>query len=363
MPLRVGSEFFRAPSGRRASAGRVLIVGLLGFGLWTLFDANQLYHNALNAPIGTRRTVSIEILRPLAAVTNALGLSGPVNAADRAFGRRNTSADSALPPPPSYPVSARPPNDVSPNGIAPRPHTRPGALPPPPAPPRVWPPPILQPTAAHPLVMLDIGDSIGEDLGFGLGDLFGGDPDVKVVQKGMESTGLVSTENINWPVALGQYLRQYHPGAVVVMMGANDDQGLLTPSGGAAAPLSPEWDRLYKERIAYLMDESVASGAHVFWVGLPPLQSSAVNSAFALGLNSLIQQEVATHSGVTYFSSWGVLAGPHGSFVQYKTIDGSVQQIRYSDGVHLAPAGWDLLANALLQPMQRAWHVNLHAST
>jgi len=28
--------------------------------------------------------------------------------------------------------------------------------------------------------------------------------------------------------------------------------------------------------------------------------------------------------------------------------------------VHLLPAGYDLLAKALVQPMQRAWHVNLH---
>jgi hypothetical protein len=56
-----------------------------------------------------------------------------------------------------------------------------------------------------------------------------------------------------------------------------------------------------------------------------------------------------------------VLAGPHGSFVQYKEVDGRVQQIRYSDGVHLAPTGWDLLASALLGPMQRAWHIELHA--
>jgi hypothetical protein len=28
--------------------------------------------------------------------------------------------------------------------------------------------------------------------------------------------------------------------------------------------------------------------------------------------------------------------------------------------VHLLPAGYDLLAKALVQPMERAWNVNLH---
>ena len=47
-------------------------------------------------------------------------------------------------------------------------------------------------------------------------------------------------------------------------------------------------------------------------------------------------------------------------FEVYKKINGSEVAVRSTDGIHLDPAGWDLLADALLKPMEQAWHVNLH---
>ena len=55
--------------------------------VWLLFDASQLYHSAEAGQIGVRRTVAVSILRPIAAISNALRISGPVNAADSALGR------------------------------------------------------------------------------------------------------------------------------------------------------------------------------------------------------------------------------------------------------------------------------------
>lgn len=356
---------------KRASAGRVIGVGLLCFGLWTLFDANQLYQNALSSPFGTRRSVALSVLRPLKDVTNALRISGPVNAADSALGRGGEETISTLPPlPPTGTRPARrPPNDADQNGIAPRPHTNlgqrgAGGPTPPPPPPPAGPPPLRQPSRAHPLVMLDIGDSIGEDLGFGLGDVFAHDPYVKVIQKGMVDTGLAhpfGTAGYNWPVELETFIHQYHPGVVVMMMGANDDQTLALANGSGIPTTSPQWDAVYRHRMLLLMAEATASGAHVIWVGLPPVQNSAVNPAFARHVNSIAQSLAQTTPGVTYVSSWSLLAGPQGQFVQYKDVDGTDQQIRYSDGVHLAPAGWDLLASYLLQPMRQSLHIRLHA--
>jgi hypothetical protein len=348
---------------KRASAARALAVGLLCFGIWTVFDANQLYHNALGSPFGTRRTVSLTILRPIKDLTNALGLSGPVNAADSALNRDGASSSATLP---TLPVFAgdgvRPPNDAGVNGIAPMPHSgsghaAPGVTPPPSA----WPPPVAQPTLSHPLVMLDIGDSIGEDLGYGLAAVFGGDPYVDLIQKGQVDTGLSRPSYFNWPAALEADLKQYRPGVVIIMMGANDDSALELANGGSVAVGTPQWDAQYRHRILLLLAEAVSTGAHVLWVGLPPVQNSAVTPAFAQHVNALAQQLANSTPGASYVPSWSLLAGPNGQFVQYKQVDGSIQQIRYSDGVHLAPAGWDLLASYLLDPMAHLWHVNLHA--
>lgn len=356
---RVPRNVYRQPSGRRFSAGRALAVGLICFALWTLFDANQLYHNAMSSPFGARRTVSLTILRPLAAVANALKVSGPVNAADSALGRNTAASSRTLPTVPV--VAVRPPNNAGVSGLPPRPHTRSGqsivtTLP------VIGPPALAQPTVRHPLVLLDIGDSIGEDLGMGLGDVFSGDPYVRVLEKAVIDTGLGRPDYYNWPAELAAELRKYHPGAVVVMMGANDNQALITASGKGVPVGTARWNTLYAERIDLVMSEVTSSGAHLLWVGLPPLASPAVGSAFARKLNAMAEKAALSHPGVSYVSSWSVLGGPKGSFVQYKRVNGSIQQIRYSDGVHLAPAGWDLLASYLLGPMTREWGVRLHAA-
>jgi lysophospholipase L1-like esterase len=63
---------------------------------------------------------------------------------------------------------------------------------------------------------------------------------------------------------------------------------------------------------------------------------------------------------VAYFPAAKVLSSKTGGFTEYLSVNGSWEQIRSSDGVHLLPPGYDLLAQALVQPMQLAWHVDLH---
>ena len=51
-------------------------------------------------------------------------------------------------------------------------------------------PGLRQPTAARPLTILDVGDSLGEDLGLGLGYTLGTNPLVHLVQAGYGSSGI-----------------------------------------------------------------------------------------------------------------------------------------------------------------------------
>ncbi|MGH9295716.1 MAG: SGNH/GDSL hydrolase family protein, partial [Acidimicrobiales bacterium] len=347
----------------KATAGRALGVGLICFALWTLFDANQLYHSALAGPEGARRSAAVAVLRPIAAVANALHLSGLVNFGDWALGHSNGPAGTYTVPTLPPPVEPRGPNNVSPSGLAPHPHLRGPGLPivpvgpaHPTSPPLV---PLAAPTLAHPLTILDIGDSVGEDLGLGLGDILGSDRYVNVVQKGVEATGLARPDYYNWPVTLEEELRKYHPGAVVVMLGANDDQALN--SNGRFEPLgSAAWLSAYRSRVALIMEEALVARAPVLWVGLPPMSGSNVSSAFARQVNAIFKTVAREHKGVTYVPSWDILANRKGGFTLYKVIGGSETQIRSADGVHLYPAGYDLLARSLVAPMERAWGVNLH---
>jgi hypothetical protein len=338
-------------------------VALVCFGLWTLLDANQLYQSAKNGGAdGTRRTVSMAVLRPIAAVANALHLSGLVSWGDSALNQSGApgSAQNQNLPTPVVALPLRAPVTQLPDGQIYRPHGKyvglRGATP------AFTLSAIPPPTRASPLTILDIGDSIGEDLGFGLGDLFSGDGYVHLLQKAEVDTGLANPAYYNWPGHLEEYLIKYHPDAVVVMIGANDDRN-LDVNKASVAPGTTGWVTAYTAVVDIVMEESVAAGAHVVWVGLPPMGGGNITNAFVTRVNAIFRAQARRVPGITYVPSWSLFAGPKGKFEVYKKIDGSEVAVRSTDGLHLDPAGWDLLADALVRPMQQAWHINLHAAS
>ena len=350
---------------RFASAGRCLAVGLVCFGIWLLFDANQLYLSARAGPFGTRRTVAMDVLRPLAWISNTFGLSSIVDGVDDAL-HRNVGGVAGIGPNfnPVVPTTTQP----AATGLGPPylalPHnpTRTSVPLPPPPPPRPRPssslPPLTQPTASHPLVMLDIGDSLGEDFGYGLSDQFGGDPYVTVDQEAQVDTGLADPAYYDWPAQLNVYLKQFHPKVVVMMFGGNDDQNFIQNNRFVAFG-SALWRTDYGERVAQMMDEATAAGARVFWVGMPPMAPPGLSPAMRK-IDAVDQHQAARHPGVTYFSCWKMFANSAGQFTAYVNgPNGQPILARYSDGVHFTPGGYDLLARAVVNPMQRAWHIHL----
>ena len=71
----------------RAPWQRVLRICVAAFLLWLLLDAPTLQHNAQVSPVGTRRTVALDLLGPIAATSRALQVSHIVSWTDEATGR------------------------------------------------------------------------------------------------------------------------------------------------------------------------------------------------------------------------------------------------------------------------------------
>jgi hypothetical protein len=206
--------------------------------------------------------------------------------------------------------------------------------------------------------MLDIGDSLGEDFGFGLADQFGGDPLVTVDQEAQVDTGLARPDYYDWPAQLQVYLRQYHPKVVVMMFGGNDAQNFIQENKVVVFGTA-RWRTDYGERVAQMMDEATEAGARVFWVGMPPMADPGLSSSMHQE-DAIYQQQAATHPGVTYFSDWRLFSNSAGRYSAYVNGPGGQPILaRYSDGVHFTPGGYDLLASAVVSPMQRTWHIHL----
>ncbi len=211
-------------------------------------------------------------------------------------------------------------------------------------------PPLPQPTAARPIKILVIGDSLGEDLGIGLRDLLGQQPNVRLYTDAVGSTGLVDTAYYNWPTVLAQELQRDRPELVLALFGGND--ALSFDQAGGYVPFgSGLWRRDYGGRVATIMRESRQAGARVVWVGLPVMGPSSVlrNSSMA-DLNAVYAAEATAYRGVTFLSTWTLFATPAGQYTQdLANSQGRLEIVRDPDGVHIAPpAGTDLIASAVL---------------
>jgi uncharacterized protein len=338
-----------------SSAGYALGVGLFCFALWLFLDARQLFTSANASPLGTRRSVSMSILRPIARVEEVFGLDRIVDGGNRALGRTGAftpgqGSQTTIPPsttlPPTTTTPVTTPGGHTSTTIPPTTTTLPVEA------------PLVEPTRSHPLTILQIGDSIGEDLGYGLASTIGNDSRVRLVQGSVGDTGLTNIAYFNWPGTLYHQLHQFHPKVVVVMLGANDWQGMLI-SGAPYQAGTPKWIEQYTARVSEMMNEATSFGAKVLWIGLPIMQSSSFSHDMEV-LNSIFKKEAQLHPGVTFAPTWKLFSTHSGHFSEYLQVDGSLVEVRDADGIHIAPpGGTNLLGSYVVEKMDSVWHVRI----
>ena len=220
---------------------------------------------------------------------------------------------------------------------------------------------IPQPSAKHILTVLSVGDSLGEDLGYGLQDIVGSDPYIHLILDAVGSTGLANVAYYNWPATLEGELQRYRPQIMVIVIGGNDAVGFYQ-NGSPVEFGTPLWQHDYALRVASMMNEAEKIKCKVFWVGLPIMSSNSVlpNTSMEL-LNSVYAAEAKLHPGVVYVPSWNLFKGPGGEFTQYlKNPSGELLTVRDSDGVHIAPpAGQELIASYVLQRINEVEHLHI----
>ena len=360
-PSMAGRPHPDRPDRQVGPAGRVIAIGLTCFLLWALLAAPGLRRSAESSPLGIRRTAALVVLRPLARVSTVLGLDQIGSGVDRVLGRRHTH--SVIPPLAGTPgrgqVSPWASSSQPDPSLSPPPSLDSGVRPPPSAPPSQPVPafagPLLhRPTKAHPLRVLAVGDSIGEDLAIGLARALSGRNSFVLMTDARQATGLARPDYFDWAYQVAVDMHQFRPDVVVAAFGANDGQSFLSGGHGVRIGTSA-WRRIYRQRVGRVMAEVNASGGPLIWVGMPPMASHRLSRNMSM-INGLVRVEAATHPGVAYLGSWNLLAGPGGGYSAYlPSSSGKQQLIRTDDGIHLTAAGLDRLASAVMRVMAAMW--------
>ncbi len=200
--------------------------------------------------------------------------------------------------------------------------------------------PYVRAPAARPLVVGVFGDSLGDGLWAGLSQQLRGG--FEVVRFSRAATGLARYDYVNVEEQARHQLAGRRIDIAVVMVGANDEQGILTGRQALAFD-TPPWRAVYAARVDSLVALLRQNAGAVYWVGLPKMRKPAYDEK-AQRLNALY--EARAHAlGVPFVSTVPATADGLGRYSDY-LVDGSARPrlMRARDGIHMTMAGYLRLA-------------------
>jgi len=199
--------------------------------------------------------------------------------------------------------------------------------------------------------ILLVGDSLSIGLGQQMENAFAGKPLVRFAHLGKVSSGLANPSFFDWEANLDAQVKAHHPDVVMIMLGANDDKPLPTPSGRSAPYKSTSWDVEYARRIARLhaIAKSENPGAAVYLIGVPIMGDAAFDAGMG-HVNGVLAKTAASLPDCAYINVRDVLADASGAYAPVaRTASGSTVKLRADDGVHISAAGSRLLAARLIE--------------
>jgi uncharacterized protein len=152
----------------------------------------------------------------------------------------------------------------------------------------------------------------------------------------------VRNDFYDWPAKLPGIVEDQKPDAILVMIGANDRQGIQTDSGAQAFG-TDGWRAAYAARVAAFADALKATGKPVLWAGLVPVAPAAMARDYS-GFNSIVREQLEA-KGLPFIDMWNGFADDEGKYVDVgPDVAGQSVQLRASDGLNFTKAGQRKLA-------------------
>jgi hypothetical protein len=208
-------------------------------------------------------------------------------------------------------------------------------------------------------VVLSIGDSLGQGLGWELAREFAPTSGFTLIQKAKSSSGLANHAFYNWPAQFALLEKIYHPNIAIVFLGGNDAQGTYTAQGVGAPFGTVLWRTTYVSAIQAIVHTAALYGTQVLWVGMPVCQAYYYNLKMML-LDHLYAQVASTASNDTFLATTTLLANANGGFRLTAYVNGQAVDLRSVDGIHMSSYGYAVVATYVVQQLAEHLHVLVH---
>lgn len=201
-------------------------------------------------------------------------------------------------------------------------------------------------TLAAPGKVLFAGDSLMQGVAPPFQRSLRVDHGIDSVNLSRQSTGLAYPSAFDWPQTIEDALAaDASIRLLVVMLGPNDPWDMPDPEhpGGRYLKFeSPQWEVVYRGRVARILDAAKAHGVSVLWIGAPGMKREQLDAQMAW-LMPVIRDEVTRH-GAVFVDTRPLLSIPDQPWSDAIPIDGVMTKMRSGDGIHFTPAGQNYIA-------------------
>ncbi len=202
-----------------------------------------------------------------------------------------------------------------------------------------------------PSVVLALGDSVMYDFAPGLAAMFGANGST-FVDGSLFGLGF-SFVDYDWRGAAAARLADAHPELVVFLAGAWDARSVVV-AGRRLAYGSPEWAQWYDGEMDALVALVHEAGARLVWLTPLPNDPGHYDGDLAPVLGAVVRLPQRSPD-VAVVDSAAAIGAPGGGFARYLPgPEGTPEEVRKPDGIHLCPAGAGRLA-AAVAPAVAAW--------
>jgi hypothetical protein len=177
------------------------------------------------------------------------------------------------------------------------------------------------------------------------------DPRYRVLNRTHPGAALVHAEN-EWLQPVQRFTAREKADIAVVMFGANDRLD-MRENGAYLRFRTEDWRAAYAARATKILTLLNDAGLRVIWCG-NPIARSPVYSADMTYINDIYAEETARF-GARFVPLWTAVADEQGRYAAYgKDRAGTTQRLRGDDGIHFTAAGYELIAEKLIELLSTA---------
>lgn len=189
------------------------------------------------------------------------------------------------------------------------------------------------------------GDSLGDGLWAGLYHMLRKDKRFNVIRKSRVATGFVRKDYYDWSEGVREAAADTRIDIAVVIIGTNDRQTIVE-DGARYGLFQPKWREVYGSRVDDFTATLKASGATIYWVGLPVMRSAGFESDMK-SFTGIFKARAAAN-GVTFVPTHNLMTDKEGNYSAYGLdASGRKRLLRAEDGIHFSMLGYELLARTV----------------